>query len=93
MYLVFNLYLGNGLSLSKVSHSLVYRGGWREGSSECGGKGVWREEYVTSLLLPNQLGAGGVALHASKALSTQTGPQQSRCRSQVHAVFLQGTVL
>lgn len=42
MYLVFNSYLGNGLSLSKVSHSLVYRGGWRDPASavvrECGGK-------------------------------------------------------
>lgn len=42
MCLVFNLYLGNGLSLSKVSHSLVYRGGWRDPASvvvrEYGGK-------------------------------------------------------
>lgn len=67
--------------------------GQMEGSSECSGKGAWREEYATSSLLPNQLGAGGVALYAFKVLSTQTDPQQPRCRSQVRAVFLQGTVL
>lgn len=58
----------------------------------CHGKaeGVWREEYVTLFLLPKQLGAGGAALCVFKVLSTQTDPQQSRCRSQVCVVFLRG---
>lgn len=46
---------------------------------------------MTLFLLPKQLRAGGAALYTFKVLPTQTGPQQSRCRSQVYVVFLQET--
>lgn len=94
--LVFSLYL-LPWRLSKLGQivSFTALSGQTEALSECSGKGVWGEEYETStsFLLPNQVGAGGVALCALEVLSAQTDAQQSRCRTWVHPVSLQGAVL
>lgn len=88
-YLVFNSYLKNVLSLSKLSYSLVLSG-HVERLSECA---RLREKSMgLFFLLPNQLQVG-LAFYVFKVLPPETDPEQSRCKSQVRAVCLQGAIL
>lgn len=71
-----------------------------EGLSECCAKGVGREDYVTSFLLPNQLGAGELLfMHLRSCLLKLTLSSQgaearyrlSSCKGQsFNSVFAPG---